>query len=112
MKWEDEDSSDMQECNIELKSLRRHYPDQVRSQNSWVSSQPALNGKHPIYATKLKLIYDLISVSNKKKAISFQFTYTAICFPLNKNLHPYPTSPVINKTGSSLKNTHNQCIDN
>jgi len=62
MKWEDEDSSDMQECNIELKSLRRHYPDQVRSQNSWVSSQPAVYGKHPISKTKLKLIYDLLFI--------------------------------------------------
>lgn len=62
MKWKDEDRIDRQDCYIESKSLRRHYPDQVQSKNSWVSSQPAVYGKHPISKTKLKLIYDLLFI--------------------------------------------------
>jgi hypothetical protein len=42
----DEESPNLQGA-VGPKSLRRHYPDQVQSKNSWVSSQPAVYASTP-----------------------------------------------------------------
>ena len=55
----DEANPNLQDAAVGPKSLRRHYPDQVQSKNSWVSSQPAVNASTPFKVQS----YNLFGIS-------------------------------------------------